>query len=117
MKNADSVIHQLRRELSFLEHGGYRVESCWRVPRYFEDSPICTKLDGNCNPSCALLNFVPPASRSEAIPCRHIRLNDAGETLNSLYVTGTTEEIEAAVRSWLLSSIGECEGVWCGESA
>jgi len=41
------------------------------------------------------------------VPCRHIPLNAAGETLHTMYSTATIEEIEAAIRIWLLRIIGQ----------
>jgi hypothetical protein len=53
--------------------------------------------------------FVPPASRSEAIPCRHIPLNEAGETIDSFYRRRTQLELEEALSSWLRKRIKELE--------
>lgn len=41
--------------------------------------------------------------------CRYIPLNSAGESVESLYRTGTQQELEAAVRTWLLATIQELE--------
>jgi hypothetical protein len=41
--------------------------------------------------------------------CRYIPLNPAGETVDSLYRTGTQEELERALRSWLMATIQELE--------
>lgn len=106
MKTRDSVVAELRRELAFLDRGGYRVQSYWRMPLFFEDSPICSRRhEAVCPSSCALLALIPTAFRDEAAPCRHIPLNHAGETLQSMYSTDTNEEIEAAIRKWLVSTI------------
>ena len=108
MKPHDYALSELRRELGFLDRGGYRVESHWRLPLFFEDSPICRRHgEGTCPSSCALLAFVPAELRDEAAPCRHIPLNEAGETLHTMYRTATMEEIEATIRCWLLRVIGE----------
>jgi hypothetical protein len=56
-----------------------------------------------------LMNFVPKERRHEAVPCRHIPLNDLGETVDSIYRTGTNEEIEETLQSWLLKTIGQLE--------
>lgn len=53
--------------------------------------------------------LVPPEYRSEPVPCRHIRLNDQKETVESLYRTGTEEELETALRGWLTRTIQELE--------
>jgi hypothetical protein len=45
----------------------------------------------------------------QAVPCRHIPLNEIGETLDSLYRTGTNEEIEQTLQSWLLETIQQLE--------
>ena len=55
------------------------------------------------------MHFVPTERASEAIPCRHIPLNEQGQTLNSLYSTGTQEELETAVAKWLRTKIHELE--------
>ena len=108
MTTGDKTVAQLRRELKFLDRGGYRVLTSWRGPLFFEDSPICTKQsDGTCPNTCALFSFVPAEYRDEAVPCRHIPLNAAGETLHTMYSTATIEEIEAAIRIWLLRIIGQ----------
>jgi hypothetical protein len=56
-----------------------------------------------------LIGFVPKECRYEAVPCRHILLNEIGETVDSLYRTGTNEEIEQALQSWLLKTIRQLE--------
>jgi hypothetical protein len=38
--------------------------------------------------------FVPPASRSQAIPSRHIPLNEAGETIDAFYRRRTQLALE-----------------------
>jgi hypothetical protein len=70
-----------------------------------------------------LLNFVPKERCDEAIPCRHIPLNGSGETLATLYSTGTNEEIQQALREWLLKTIAgleqasQAEMLWSTEKA
>jgi len=81
MRTGDKTVSQLRHELNFLDRGGYRVHTSWRPPLFFQDSPICTKQsDHSCPNTCALVSFVPTEYRDEAVPCRHIPLNAAGET-------------------------------------
>jgi hypothetical protein len=55
------------------------------------------------------MQFVPSEYRSEPVPCHHIRLNDARETVDSLYRTGTQEELEEALRNWLTATIKRLE--------
>ena len=105
------LLSTLRRELEYLEGGGYRNRDAWRLPMIFEDSPICMRLEStNCAEiACPLLEFVPPVAREEQTPCRYIQLNDKGDTVDSFYRTGTPMELEATVRRWLLQKIGELQ--------
>lgn len=77
----------------------------------FEDSPICMRLgNASCVESCCpLLGFLPPESRQRQTPCRHIQLNQNGDTVDALYRTATPLELETAVRHWLLQKIKELE--------
>ncbi len=80
-------LNLLIKELEFLESGGYRLQLGWRSALVFEDSPTCPKLPHSA--------------------CRHIPLNQAGETLQTMYQTATQEEIENTVREWLRKTIEE----------
>jgi len=98
----------LRKELAFLERGGYRTSiGGWRPPLFFEDSPTCMRQPKLSQPclSCALLPLVPPAHHSNDAPCRHIPLDEGGITLSNLYACGTADEIENALRHWLQTTI------------
>ena len=55
------------------------------------------------------MELVPPDLRNGKIPCRHIPLNAQGETIDSLYRTGTQEELETALTNWLKSMIQKLE--------
>lgn len=125
MKQTNDALSTLKHELEFLDKGGYRtpvgskqplfcMETSvgWRLPHIFEDSPSCPKKKYCvCDPKgdCTLMSLVPLEHRRDAVPCHHIPLNEAGETIESLYRTGTTAEIEAALRNWLVKSIKELE--------
>jgi hypothetical protein len=95
----------LRLELAFLELGLYRAPTAGSPLVIFQDSPTCPRYGAATCPNCALMQFVPPECRSEPAPCHHIRLNDACETVDSLYRTGTQEELEEALRNWLRATI------------
>jgi hypothetical protein len=43
VKITSAKLDALRKELEFLENGGYRMAMGWRAPLVFEDSPICPK--------------------------------------------------------------------------
>ena len=83
MSATKDKLRVLKNELEFLDRGGYRSPIVWRSPRIFEDSPTCPKDRWSACPhgDCVFLDFVPKESRHEAIPCRHIPLNESGETL------------------------------------
>jgi hypothetical protein len=110
-RDGPNPLQTLKAELEFLEAGGYqnRAKTSWRPQFIFEDSPTCLYSDlavhrRPCT-ACALIELVPANGRREQAPCRHIPLNDEGETLDLLYRTGTEEEIDAAVAKWLKAEI------------
>ncbi|HEY7616335.1 MAG TPA: hypothetical protein VH744_05995 [Terriglobales bacterium] len=107
-----NIIEVLKRELQFLEQGGYReAPDSWKVPLIFEDSPTCMKRGfSSCEEAgCALMKLVPEEHKSAPVPCRHIPLNKLSETIDSLYRTGTIEELEQALRQWLVNTIARLE--------
>jgi hypothetical protein len=114
-KEERDLLEVLRRELDFLEKGGYQGSTgkSWRPRFIFEDSPTCTNYDSN-EPSypcsgCVLMQLVPPERRSEEFPCRHIPLDASGETLDSLYRYCDQQEVEETVGKWLRATIGRLE--------
>jgi hypothetical protein len=90
----------LRKELQFLEKGGYRDTERvpWRPQFIFQDSPTCLNFDPQQTPKpcsdCALMQLVPENLRDKKIPCRYIPLNENGETIDSFYRSGTRSELE-----------------------
>jgi len=110
--NQHNLLDILRKELEFLEKGGYRKPS-WRPQFIFEDSPTCPNF-GDPHRStpcseCVLMQFVPADRRNEKVPCRHIQVNGSGRTIDTLYRTGTQTEIEEAVKGWLKETIRRLE--------
>jgi len=105
----------LQSELEFVKKSGYSwsAREPWRAQLFFEDSPSCLNHDRKSDPrpcaECALLQFVPPASRTEKVPCRHIPITPYGETLLDLYRGSTQIELEDAVADWLRQKIAELE--------
>ncbi len=105
------LLQVLKAELEFLEGGGYRkiAQTSWRPPFIFEDSPSCPYSDAPPRRrlclSCSLIQLTPANRRLEQAPCRHIPLNDEGETLDSLYNTANDAEVEGAVVKWLRAEI------------
>lgn len=109
------LLEVLRFELEFLEKGGYgrSPRTPWRPQLIFEDSPTCMNYDSKENPApcsdCLLMQFVPRECREEKIPCRHIPLNEEGETIESFYRTGTQPELEEVYGKWLRQTIRNLE--------
>jgi len=109
------LLRVLRTELAFLENGGYGEfeKRSWRPAMFFEDSPSCPNHGLSERPvpcsRCALLQLVPLAKRSNAIPCRDIPFNEEGDTLQSLYETATRNEVELKLDAWLRRTIERLE--------
>jgi hypothetical protein len=110
-KNERDLLEVLERELQFLEQGGYTrtPKTPWRPRFIFEDSPTCVNYHSKENPvrcsDCVLMHLVPAEFCLAKIPCRHIPLNAAGETLDSLYRYGDPTETEQTVGDWLRAII------------
>jgi len=116
MQNGErDLLEVLKFELNFLEKGGYgrSPREPWRAQLIFEDSPTCMNYDRKLDPApcreCLLMQFVPPQSSKERVPCRHIPLNESGETLDTLYRSGDQIEIEQEMKKWLLATIRQLE--------
>lgn len=110
------LLQALKTELKFLEEGGYQRSSRedWRAQFIFEDSPTCmnykvsAKHLAPCS-NCALMPLVPSERQVAKWPCRHIPLNCAGETLDTLYPYGDVSEVEVTLRRWLHAQIHRIE--------
>jgi hypothetical protein len=111
-----NLLDVLKFELEFLETGGYRrlPRKAWRPRFIFEDSPTCMNFSSEdkdrepCS-ECLLMQFVPEDARTEQVPCIHIPLSLTGETIESLYRTGTQQELEEALGAWLRATIRRLE--------
>ena len=125
MKPEQNALSTLKGELEFVNRGGYRAlvgrrqplfcmetGADWKKPLFLEDSPTCPKERYcACDPEgdCVLLNMVPQQQKHQAVPCRHIALNDQGDTIATLEAAGDRKKIEAALKSWLEKRIAELE--------
>jgi hypothetical protein len=113
-KDGRNLLDVLKFELEFLEQGGYGrlPREAWRPRFIFEDSPTCMNFNSKdrepCE-ECLLMQFVPESARQEQVPCTHIPLSAYGETLDSLYRTGTQQELEEALGAWLRATIRRLE--------
>ena len=115
MNDKRSLLELLKAELEFVSKGGYRntARVAWRPHFIFQDSPSCLNFDPTheqrpCS-DCALMQVIPPQYRDQKIPCRHIPLNEKGETIDSFYRGGNEAELEAALVSWLKTAIAGLE--------
>ena len=93
----------LRGHFDWVRHNGSHL--------YFEDSAICCRSPfySCASTRCLLMKFVPEQFRCADAPCRHIPLTENGETLDFLYRTHTTEDIDFAVRLWFSSTFETLE--------
>ena len=109
------LLDVLKFELEFLEKGGYgrSPREAWRPQFIFEDSPTCMNYDCKDSPDpcthCVLTQLVPPEFRSAKTPCRHIPLNEAGESLDTLYRYDDQPEVEDTVAKWLRATIAKLQ--------
>lgn len=114
-KDDRDLLEVLKFELQFLEKGGYgrSPRTPWTGSLIFEDSPTCMNYDSRESPApcsdCVLMKLVPLERRSEKIPCRHIPLNEAGETIETFYRWGTQRDLEEVLGNWLRATIGALE--------
>ena len=109
-KDDRDILTMLETELEFLEKGGYgrSVRTPWLSTSLFQDSPSCFCFPfHDHNDTCKLMQFVPVERRGEVLPCHHIPLNDAGETISLLEYVGSQTETEELVKSWLRTKIAE----------
>lgn len=115
MNAKTSLLEVLKAELEFVQKGGYRntARVPWRPQFVFQDSPTCLNFDPTherrpCT-ECSLMDLIPREYREGKVPCRHIPLNEKGETIDSFYRGGTEEELEVALVRWLKATIARLE--------
>ena len=116
MANDDrDILELLKDELSFIEQGGYgrSVRTPWKPTSAFQDSLTCINYGypyrvHPCN-ECHLIDFVDPEHQRTDIPCHHITLDEAGETIEDLEATDNEAKLERKVRDWLRARIREIE--------
>ena len=113
-KDKRDLLDVLKRELEFVEKGGYQdPRAAWRPQFMFQDSPTCLNLKSSKLPApcidCAMMQLVPADSQQKLFPCRYIPLNEQGETLDLLYRTGTQKEVETVFGDWLKTTIVRLE--------
>ena len=109
------ILQLLKAELDFIEHGGYgrSVRTPWLAKSAFQDSLSCINYGypyraHPCN-ECHLLDFVSPEHQAKEVPCHHIPLDDAGETIEDLEAEDNEAKLEQKVKDWLRAKIAEIE--------
>jgi len=114
-KDDRDILELLKFELDFIEKGGYgrSVRTPWKPTSAFQDSITCINFGDPyrshpCD-ECLLIQFVPEEHRSENVPCHHIVLNEAGETVDNLESQDSQQDLEEKVKTWLRSAIRRIE--------
>lgn len=114
-KDDRDILELLKEELSFIEQGGYgrSVRTPWKPTSTFQDSLTCINYGypyraHPCN-ECHLIDFVDSEHQRTDIPCHHIPLDEAGETIEDLEATENDAKLERKVRDWLRAKINEIE--------
>jgi hypothetical protein len=109
------IVNLLKRELAFLERGGYGGTMPWRPVSMFLDSPSCpNRLDVERTTPCSqcwLFQFVPERFRQEMDACHFIPLNRDGESVHSMSRQYTAAEVEGALKIWLEAEIRHLEAL------
>jgi hypothetical protein len=115
MADERDVLEVLKFELNFLEQGGYgRSVRTPQVPTsIFQDSISCLNFGEPervhpCS-ECMLIDFVPESARNESVPCHHIPLSPAGETVATLERGENQRRVEEAMIVWLRAVIARIE--------
>jgi hypothetical protein len=114
-KDDRDILEVLKDELDFIEKGGYgrSVRTPWQPKSAFQDSLTCINYGypyraHPCN-ECHLLDFVSPEHLGSEVPCHHIPLNEAGETIEDLEAEDNEAKLERKVRDWLRARINEIQ--------
>jgi hypothetical protein len=107
------VLILLRKELAFLESGGYGGTDYWKPLSIFLDSPSCPNRGdiGHGTPcaQCWLFNFVPIRFRQELPACHFIPLNRDAESVHSMARQYSPDEVTEQLKTWLRGEIDQLE--------
>ena len=105
----------LKAELAFIEQGGYgrSVRTPWKPTSVFQDSLSCLNYGypyraHPCS-ECLLDDFVPESKLGAPVPCHHIPVGAAGETVEGLELEENQQLLEEKVKAWLRARIREIE--------
>jgi hypothetical protein len=114
-KDERDLLTLLHEELNFVESGGYgrSVRTPWLPKSIFQDSLSCLNYGypyraHPCS-ECHLIDFVAPEHRCEMVPCHHIALDSAGDTIEDIEAEGNESKADQLVKQWLRAKIKELE--------
>ena len=114
-KDDRDILELLKDELEYIDKGGYgrSVRTPWKPTSVFRDSLTCLNWGypnrvHPCN-ECHLLDFVSPEHHASEVPCHHIALNEALETINGLEAEDNEARLEREVGDWVRARIKEVE--------
>ena len=116
------ILNLLQDELDFIEKGGYgrSVRTPWKPTSAFQDSLTCINYadPSHAYPceSCHLIDFVSPELRETSVPCHHIALNTAGETVEDFELKDNQSKTEEALKNWLKEQIKRIQAQRSGQS-
>jgi hypothetical protein len=119
-KDERDLVALLKRELDFIEKGGYgrSVKTPWKETSPFRDSLTCVNyaLPEKAHPcaECHLIDFVPRDRQNEEMPCHFIPLNKLGDTVETL--EGNQGRLEEALKEWMRQKISELETARAAQS-
>ena len=109
------ILEVLKGELAFIESRGYanRERGTGKRLLMLRDSPTCLGPDpapgrSRCD-ECPLMEFVPPAARSEKLPCQALPVGPEGETVEQVAAHGDRGHLAQLVAQWLKSTIRRVE--------
>ena len=115
MTSKSNLIRLLEAELDLIESGGYESPAGHpETKRPLFDASISMACinhwevpghEADCHDACVLLQAVPEDRRGEKLPCHHIPLNAAGETVKSLEATAGRDRAQEEVKGWLRATI------------
>ena len=121
-KDDRDILNLLQDELDFIEKGGYgrSVRTPWKPRSAFQDSLTCINYADPSHTypceSCHLIDFVSPELRETTVPCHHIALNAAGETIEDLEGKDNQWKTEEALKNWLKEQIKRIQAQRSGQT-
>lgn len=119
-QDAHELVQVLRYELNYIEQGGFeRDRALLGTESPFQGTIACINFGDpiqahECR-ECLLSEFVPADKLTEDIPCHHIPLNAAGETIAGLIQKNDQGHMVAALKEWLHATIARLEETLEGE--